>query len=76
MLEKFCGRRLLTFARNDKYKDMKVHYDKDEDILMIQLSDKKIDDTLETENSLISVSKDGEPVMLEMFHASKFFAAY
>jgi len=55
---------------------MKVHYDKDEDILMIQLSDKKIDDTLETENSLISVSKDGEPVMLEMFHASKFFAAY
>lgn len=54
---------------------MKVHYDKDEDILMIQLSEKKIDDTVETETGLVSVAKDGEPVMLEIFHASKFFAA-
>lgn len=54
---------------------MKVHYDKDEDILMIVLAKKKIDDTWETENSLISVTEKGEPVLLEIFNASKFFAA-
>ncbi len=54
---------------------MKVHYDKDEDILMIVLAQKKIDDTIETENSLVSVTEKGEPVMLEIFEASQFFAA-
>ncbi len=54
---------------------MKVSYDKDEDILMIVLAQKKIDDTIETENSLISVTDKGEPVMLEIFQASNFFAA-
>ena len=56
---------------------MKVHYDKDEDILMIVLPhrNKKIDDTLETENSLVSIAEDGTPLMVEIFEASKFFAA-
>lgn len=54
---------------------MKVHYDKDEDILMIVLAKKKIDDTWETENSLVSVTEKGEPVLIEIFNASKFFAA-
>jgi len=53
---------------------MKVHYDKDEDILMIELARKKIDDTIETEHSLVSVTEKGEPVLLEIFDASKFFA--
>lgn len=55
---------------------MKVHYDKDEDILMIVLAKKgqKIDDTYETENSLVSVTEKGEPLMVEIFNASKFFA--
>lgn len=52
---------------------MKVHYDKDEDILMIELARKKIDDTIETEHSLVSVTEKGEPVLLEIFDASKFF---
>lgn len=54
---------------------MKVHYDKDEDILMIVLAKKKIDDTWETESGLVSVTEKGEPVLLEIFNASKFFAA-
>lgn len=54
---------------------MKVHYDKDEDILMIELALRKIDDTYETEHSLVSVDEKGEPVLVEIFEASKFFAA-
>ena len=52
---------------------MKVHYDKDEDILMIELVRKNIDDTYETEHSLVSVDKKGEPVLVEIFEAKKFF---
>lgn len=51
---------------------MKVHYDEDEDILMLVLSNKKVDDSYETENSVVSVAEDGEPVMIDIFHASKF----
>lgn len=51
---------------------MKVHYDKDEDILLVSLSNKKADDSYETENSIVSVDKKGEPVTLEVFKASKF----
>lgn len=55
---------------------MKVHYDKDKDILSIVLDlKKKVDDTIETENGLISISGKGEPIMLDIFQASKFFAA-
>jgi len=52
---------------------MKVHYDKDEDILMLVLSDKKIDDGIETEHSIVEVSKDGEPVIVTILEASRFF---
>lgn len=52
---------------------MKVHYDKDEDILMIVLSDKKVDDSYETkEGNIVSVAEDREPVMIDIFKASKF----
>lgn len=52
---------------------MKVRYDDKEDILTIILDHKKIDDTYEIENSLVSVTKQGEPVMVDIFEASKFF---
>ena len=52
---------------------MKVHYDKDEDILMLVLSNKKIDDSYETESgNVVSVAQDREPVMIDIFKASKF----
>ena len=51
---------------------MKLHYDKDEDILMMVLSHKKIDDSYETENGIVEVAEDGEPVLLTIFKASNF----
>lgn len=52
---------------------MKVQYDKDQDILTLVLNKKPIDDSWETENSILSVTKKGEPVLLEIFKATKFF---
>lgn len=50
----------------------KISYSEDVDILMIQLSDKKIDDSYETNFGVVEVAEDGEPVILEIFQASKF----
>lgn len=50
----------------------KISYSEDVDILMIQLSDKKIDDSYDTENMIVQVDKDGEPVLLEIFHGREF----
>lgn len=50
----------------------RISYSPDVDILMIQLSDKKIDDSYETENSVVSVDKDGEPVLLEIFNGKQY----
>ena len=52
---------------------MKVHYDENEDILMIELSRGKIDDTYEVDNGLVSVSEKGKPLLIEIFKASEFF---
>ena len=56
--------------------NMKVHYDKDEDILTIILTRKKVrlDDTYETEHGFVGVTEKGEPIMVDIFDASKFFA--
>ena len=51
---------------------MRVHYDKDEDILMIELARKKVDDSYETDQMIVHVTEDREPVLLEIFKASKF----
>lgn len=39
---------------------------------MIQLSNKKVDDAYETDQMIVHVDKMGEPVLLEIFKASKF----
>lgn len=51
----------------------KVSYSEDVDILMIQLSNKKIDDSYETDFGIVEIAKDKEPVLIEIFNASKFF---
>lgn len=51
---------------------MRVHYDKDEDILMLEFVHKKIDDAYETDQMIVHVTEDREPVLLEIFKASKF----
>jgi len=51
----------------------KISYSEDVDILMIQLSNKKIDDSYELDNgTIISVDKDGEPVLLEIFKGKQY----
>lgn len=58
---------------------MEVHYDKEEDIFMIVLDsknkdNKKIDDTFETDFGNVSVTANGEPVIIEIYDAKKYFA--
>lgn len=50
----------------------RISYSEDVDILMIQLSDKKIDDSYDTEDMIVQVDKDKEPVLLEIFNGRKF----
>lgn len=45
-----------------------ITYSPDVDILMIQLSNKKIDDSYETDNMIVQVDQEGEPVLIEIFH--------
>lgn len=51
---------------------MKVQYSKEDDILMIELTAKKVDDAYETENMIVHVDAYKEPVLLEIFHATNF----
>lgn len=53
---------------------MKVRYNKEDNILMLELLKKKIDHAIETETMIVHVSEDNEPVLLEIFNATKFFA--
>lgn len=50
----------------------RVSYSADVDILMIQLSNKKVDDSYDGDNMIVQVDKNGEPVLLEIFQGKKF----
>lgn len=50
----------------------KIRYSKDVDALLIELSDKQIDHAEEEGQMIIHFSKDGEPVLLEIFDAKDF----
>lgn len=50
----------------------RISYSEDVDILMIQLSDKKIDDAYDTDDMIVQVDKNGEPVLLEIFNGKKY----
>jgi len=43
--------------------------------LVITFSKKPVDDSIEVDNAILEVSKDNEPVSLEILHTSKFFDA-
>lgn len=49
----------------------RISYSKDVDILMIQLSNKKVDDSYDVDDMIVQVDKDGEPVIIEMFNGKK-----
>ena len=50
---------------------MKYKYDKESDILMIKLSNKKPDFGEQRENIITHYSKDGKPVEIEILDAKK-----
>jgi len=52
---------------------MKLKYYKEDDILVMSISDKPVDDSYELDNAILEVSEDNEPVSLEILHASNFF---
>jgi uncharacterized protein YuzE len=53
---------------------MKAQYNREDDVLMIHLSEDAIDHAVETGGVIVHLSKDGEPVLLEMLDASDFVA--
>lgn len=54
---------------------MELKYYKEDDLLVITFSTKPVDDSVEVDNAILEISKDNEPVSLEILHASKFFDA-
>ncbi len=53
---------------------MKIRYSKNEDILIIELSNEKIDHAEETGPIIIHFSVDKKPVLLEILEASEFLS--
>ena len=49
-----------------------IRYSRDADVLLIELSEKKIDYAEEEGQMIIHFSKDGEPVLLEILDAKNF----
>lgn len=49
----------------------RISYSPDVDILMIQLSNNKIDDSYDSDDMIVQVDKNGEPVIIEMFNGKK-----
>jgi len=52
---------------------MKLKYYKNDDILVMNFSNKAVDDSYELDNAILEVDKDNSPVSLEILHASNFF---
>ncbi|MEW6380576.1 MAG: DUF2283 domain-containing protein [bacterium] len=50
----------------------KIRYSKDVDALLIELSDKPIDHAEESGRFILHLTKDGEPVLLEILDAKEF----
>lgn len=53
---------------------MKLNYNRQDDILVIKYSKDKIDDAYESNNMLVHVNADKEPVLIEIFKASEFLS--
>lgn len=51
---------------------MKIDYDADTDILMIELSEENIDHAEQMENIIVHLSKDNKPALLEILDVSDF----
>lgn len=55
-------------------RDMKVQYNRENDVLTIHLSEGTIDHAEETDGVIVHFSPDDHPVLLEVLDASEFLA--
>ena len=53
---------------------MKISYNREQDILMYEVSEESIDYAEEMDSMLVHFTKDGKPVLLEILDASEFLA--
>jgi len=53
---------------------MKLRYDKEEDILMVKVSDEPIDYAEKVNSVIIHFTKDKKPALFEIMDASEFLA--
>jgi uncharacterized protein YuzE len=53
---------------------MKINYDRDADILTLEISDEGIDHAEEAGPMIIHLSEDNKPVLVEILDASQFLA--
>ncbi len=51
---------------------MKIKYDRDADVLTLEISDKEIDHAEEAGPMIIHLTKDNKPVLIEILDASEF----
>lgn len=51
---------------------MKQRYDKADDVLMIWFSRERVDHAEQSKNTILHLSRDNKPVLLEILDASKF----
>ena len=65
---------LLLFIRHERG-DMKLKYNKEDDVLIVEYSKDRIDDAFESNNMLVHVNSAQEPVLIEIFKASEFLRA-
>ena len=55
---------------------MKIRYDRDEDILLLEISTEgKIDHAEKVDSVIVHLTASGEPILLEILDASEFLSA-
>jgi uncharacterized protein YuzE len=54
---------------------MKIRYDRDDDILMVEMGKGKIDFAKESGPLIVHFTKQRQPILLEILNASKFLAS-
>ncbi|MBU1062541.1 MAG: DUF2283 domain-containing protein [Candidatus Omnitrophica bacterium] len=54
---------------------MNISYDREKDIMMLELSKAKIDHAEQTDSIIVHFSKKDKPVLLEILDASDFITA-
>ncbi len=65
--------KLLRFILQGEI-DMKISYNREQDILMYEVSDEPIDYAEEVGPIIVHFSKKGKPVLMEILDASEFIA--